>query len=43
MYNILITCDRADWCAENNCPPKVEYIPAEPVIHDTNGFPNQKK
>ena len=37
-YNILITCDRADWCAESNCPQDIEYIPAEPT-NDTNAFP----
>ena len=39
-YNILITADRADWCAENNCPQEVEYIPIQPT-NNTNGFPKQ--
>ncbi len=41
MYNILITCGRADYCAENNSPKEVEYTPAEPVIHNDIGLPPQ--
>jgi len=40
-YNILITCDRADHCAVNECPQEVEYIPEEPEIDNDNGMPPQ--
>ena len=29
-WHVLITAARADDCAENHCPPEVEFIPEEP-------------
>ena len=39
-WNVLITASRNDHCATTQCPQEVEYIPAEPVIDNTDtGFP----
>ncbi len=30
VYNIMVTCDRADDCAINKCPQEIEYLPTKP-------------